>query len=203
MVNQPRHDRLSTTVAIIGAGAAGLMAAIWAARGGARVVLLEGTGKPGQKILISGGGRCNVLPGQALVSDFHTSGSPNTLRKILAAWPLPDVRRFFEQDLAVPLALEEESGKLFPASNRARTVLDALLAAAQAAGVDLRLQSRVSGLERRGGAGWLVRLGSGESSQPPGGAGVGRLVRSGYGQRWRGPRIARELGHASFRPIPR
>ena len=187
MVNQARHEDPPRTVAIVGAGAAGLMAAIWAARSGAPVVLLEGTGKPGQKILISGGGRCNVLPGQASVSDFQTSGSPNTLRKILAAWPLPDVRRFFEQDLAVPLALEEDSGKLFPVSNRARTVLDALLAAAQAAGVELRLQSRVTGLERHDG-GWLVRLESGESITAARVVlATGGLSVPEHGQRRRGP----------------
>ncbi len=70
-------------IVIIGAGAAGIMAAIWAADGSHPVLLLEGNDRPGKKILISGGGRCNVLPSQAVPEDFHTDGSLHTLAKIL------------------------------------------------------------------------------------------------------------------------
>lgn len=149
-------------VVVVGAGAAGLMAAIFAAHGRHPVILLEATDKPGQKILISGGGRCNVLPSRVSPADYHTDGSPNTVKKILAAWPLGQVRKFFEDDLTVPLVVEEESGKLFPLSNRASTVLDALLGAAQASGVTLRLQARAAGVEAAGDR-WLVRLESGET----------------------------------------
>lgn len=148
-------------IVIIGAGAAGLMAAIHAAGGARPVILLEATERPGQKILISGGGRCNVLPAQARHTDFHTDASSQTVRKILAAWPLPAVRAFFEDRLSVPLTLEAETGKLFPADNRARTVLDALLTAVNQRGGTLRMGARVAALEPTG-AGWLVRLASGE-----------------------------------------
>jgi predicted Rossmann fold flavoprotein len=182
-------------VVVVGAGAAGLTAAIFAARQGKRAVLLEGTQKPGQKILISGGGRCNVLPSRASHLDFHSDASPNILRKILAAWPLEHARRFFEDDLRVPLALEEESGKLFPASNRARTVLDALLNAAQGAGVELLSGARAVGVERAG-EGWQVRLESGE--RLPAGRVVlatGGLSVPSTGSDGAGLRIAAELGH--------
>ena len=82
-----KHGRVNAPIVVVGAGAAGLTAAIWATVEGRRAILLEGTLKPGQKILISGGGRCNVLPVDRQPRDFHTDGSPNTLRKILAAWP--------------------------------------------------------------------------------------------------------------------
>ena len=68
-------DRLP--VVVVGAGAAGLMAAIHAAAGTRPVLLLEGSERPGQKILISGGGRCNVLPSQASHTDFVSDSSPN------------------------------------------------------------------------------------------------------------------------------
>lgn len=186
---------LEAPVVVIGAGAAGLTAAIFAAQGGRPTLLLEGAQKPGQKIIISGGGRCNVLPGRASHLDFHSDASPNTLRKILAAWPLVRVRRWFEEDLDVPLVLEEESGKLFPASNRARTVLDALLDAAHAAGVELRLGARVVALERAAD-GWRVRLESGEAMNASRVIlAAGGLSVPSTGSDGAGLRIARELGH--------
>ncbi len=187
---------------VIGAGAAGLTAAIWAAQGARPVILLEGTDKPGQKILISGGGRCNVLPSAASPSDFHTDGSSNTVRKVLAAWPLEQVRRWFEEALSTPLALEEESGKLFPASNRARTVLDALLSAARLRRVELLLRSRMYGLERRGD-GWLVRLEAGEAIEAARVVlATGGLSVPSTGSDGAGLRIARELGHSVIPTYP-
>src|SRR5262245_50301071 len=113
-----REERLP--VVVIGAGAAGFMAAIFAARGG-RVLLLERTRDGGRKILMSGGGRCNVLPSAIDPRRFVTASSPHTLKKLLLSWPLPEQRRFFEERLGIALALEEETGKLFPVSNRSRT----------------------------------------------------------------------------------
>src|SRR3954468_9441227 len=104
-------------VAVIGAGAAGTMAAIFAARGGADTVLLERTKDGGRKILISGGGRCNVLPALLDESRFVTDSSPNTLRKIVRSWPLAQQIAFFEQEVGIALAEETESAKLFPVSN--------------------------------------------------------------------------------------
>jgi predicted Rossmann fold flavoprotein len=131
-------------VAVVGAGAAGLMAAIFAARASAaRVIVLERTRDGGRKILVSGGGRCNVLPAVAAPERFVTSSSPNTLRKLLLAWPLAEQRAFFEDDLRVPLALEADSGKLFPLSNRARDIRDGLVALAERAGVEVRRNAHV------------------------------------------------------------
>ena len=98
------------------------MAAIWSARGGARTVLLEGSKACGLKILISGGGRCNVLPSASNHKDFFTSGSKNVVKRLFRTWRLADVRGFFEQEMEIPLVLEEESGKLFPECQQARPV---------------------------------------------------------------------------------
>ncbi|MEX0892060.1 MAG: NAD(P)/FAD-dependent oxidoreductase, partial [Gemmatimonadota bacterium] len=131
---------------VIGAGAAGLMAALHAGRAGADVVLVERTADGGRKILISGGGRCNVLPGRAEPGRYVTDSSPNTLRRMLASWPLEEQRAFFEHELGMAMVLEEETGKLFPASNRARDVRDGLVAAVRAAGVRTWFGSSVTGL---------------------------------------------------------
>jgi predicted Rossmann fold flavoprotein len=123
-----------TGVAVIGAGAAGATAALFAARAGAEALLLERTRDGGRKILISGGGRCNILPARLDETRFVTDSSPHTLRNIVRSWPLAEQRAFFEQELGLPLVEEAESGKLFPASNKARDVRDGLLALAARAG---------------------------------------------------------------------
>lgn len=142
-------------VIVVGAGAAGFMAAIAARGAGARVTVLESTADGGRKILISGGGRCNVLPADAAPERF-VSDSPRTLvRALLGGWPLREQTRFFANEAGVPLALEAESGKLFPASNRAKDVRDGLAAVAAARGVAFRFRSPVSGIRPVNGT-WLL-----------------------------------------------
>jgi len=196
---RPRDAELP--VVIVGAGAAGLMAAIFAASGPRPVLLLEGTERPGQKILISGGGRCNVLPSRCLPSDFVSDGSPHLVAKILRAWPLDAVRRFFEEDLGVPLRLEAETGKLFPVADRARSVLDALLTAVSRRGVHLRLGARMTGLVQ--GDAWQVQLAGGETIA------AGRVILAtgglsvpATGSDGAGLNVARALGHAMVDTYP-
>lgn len=178
------------------------MAAIFAAGGSRPVLLLEGGDRPGKKILISGGGRCNVLPSQAAPEDFHTDSSPYALAKILRSWPLAEVRRFFEAELRVPLTLEVESGKLFPTSNRARDVLTALLTAAQARGVALEVGARVTDLQPEAG-GWRVALADGRALR------AGRVILAtgglsvpATGSDGAGLAITRALGHVIVPPYP-
>ncbi|MBK9976695.1 MAG: aminoacetone oxidase family FAD-binding enzyme [Gemmatimonadetes bacterium] len=146
-----------THIVVIGAGAAGSMAAIFAARGGARTTLLERTRDGGRKILISGGGRCNVLPLTVDESRFVTDSSANTLRKIVRSWPLDAQVRFFEDELGVPLVEEVESLKRFPASHKARDVRDALLARARRDGAEIRFDTLVTGFAPHAG-GWRVTI---------------------------------------------
>jgi predicted Rossmann fold flavoprotein len=140
------HLLVTRRVAVIGAGAAGTMAAIFAAESGAETLLLERTRDGGRKILISGGGRCNVLPARLDEARFVTDSSPNTLRKIVRAWPLAEQIAFFERELGIPLVEETESLKLFPASHRARDVRDGLLAHAGYRGVVVHLSTVVTDL---------------------------------------------------------
>jgi len=137
-------------LAIVGAGAAGLMAGIWAGRSGAGrpIVLLDGARKPGAKILVAGGGRCNVTHHEVGERDFAGS-TPAAIRKILRRFDVPRTVEFF-RDLGVELK-REETGKLFPVSDDAATVLEALLRAARLAGADLRAAWRVERVRREGG----------------------------------------------------
>ena len=142
-------------VVVIGAGAAGTMAAIFAAGTGAETILLERTRDGGRKILISGGGRCNVLPSILDETRFVTDSSPNTLRKIVRSWPLAQQVAFFEHEVGIPLVEEPEARKLFPASHKARDVRDGLLALARSRGAEIRFDTLTSDVAPHGDR-WLV-----------------------------------------------
>lgn len=190
-------------IVIIGAGAAGLTAAVFAAGEGRRVLLLERTRDGGRKILVSGGGRCNVLPSRLEPERFVTDSSPNTLRKILLSWPLAEQRRFFEEEVGIPLALETETGKLFPVSNRARDVRDGLVALAARRGVETRFDALVDDLAPRTGGGWSVRLRAGEEiSAAAVILATGGLSLPGTGSDGIGFEIARRLGHTVHPTYP-
>ena len=84
-------------IMVVGAGAAGLAAAIFAARSGQPVTVIESTDDGGRKILISGGGRCNVLPEALEPGRFVTDSSPALVRRFLRSWPIRAQREFFER----------------------------------------------------------------------------------------------------------
>lgn len=138
------------------------MAAIFAAAADADVRLYERTPDGGRKILISGGGRCNVLPVRIEESRFVTDSSPASLRKMVRSWPLRDQIVFFERDVGIPLAEETASGKLFPVSNRARDVRDGLFALARRRGVEILTGALVTDvLPNADGPGWRIeRMGA-------------------------------------------
>ena len=138
------------------------MAAIFAAGGGAETLLLERTAEGGKKILISGGGRCNVLPMRLDESRFVTASSPNVMRKMIRSWPLAEQVAFFEQELGIPLVEERESAKLFPASHRARDVRDGLLACAAARGATLVANTTVTGVTPDAGR-WRIERERGDA----------------------------------------
>jgi predicted Rossmann fold flavoprotein len=125
-------------VIVIGAGAAGLMAALRAAERGKRTLLLEKNKKPGVKILMSGGTRCNIThdtDNRGIVAAYGPPGK--FLHSPLAALTVQNTIEFFEAEgVAVKI---EETGKVFPVSNKAVDVLQALLARLQRSGAMLAL----------------------------------------------------------------
>ncbi|MDT3778313.1 NAD(P)/FAD-dependent oxidoreductase [Nitrospira sp. MA-1] len=136
-------------IAIIGAGAAGLAAAIFAAETNPNlsIALLDGAKTLGAKILVSGGGRCNVTNQRVTASDFH--GNRKLIERILRRFDEQATVRWFDS-LGVPLQTEA-TGKLFPKSNKARTVLDGLLRRCEALNVSLLTHHLVRDLTRAGG----------------------------------------------------
>ncbi|MEO8295313.1 MAG: aminoacetone oxidase family FAD-binding enzyme [Gemmatimonadota bacterium] len=182
-------------VVVVGAGAAGTMAAIHAAVRGHDVELLERTRDGGRKILISGGGRCNILPARLDESRFITDSSPHTLRNIIRSWPLQEQITFFEHQLKLPLVEETESGKLFPISNKARDVRDGLISLAVGRGARFVPNTLVTGIAPTG-TDWRVEQESG-----PAFLADAVIVASGglsvpaTGSDGRGLTILRNLGH--------
>lgn len=168
----------SCDIAIIGCGAAGLMAAIWAGRtahatgGEPRIVALDGARTLGAKILVAGGGRCNVTH-DVVDETAYAGSSPHAIRKVLLRFDVARTVEFF-REIGVELN-REDTGKLFPVTDEARTVLSALLAAARDAGVELRHPARVVDVAR-GDTGFQLRLG-------PLGDGAGRNDRVIFAQR--------------------
>ena len=131
---------------IVGAGAAGLMAAIETAKRGRRVLLLEKNSKPGVKILMSGGTRCNLTQNTdtaGILSAFGKEG--RFLHSALAAFSNTDLIDFFNQR-RVPTKIEP-TGKVFPRSDRAKDVLDALVSDAAENNVALNLNEPVHTIE--------------------------------------------------------
>jgi len=98
-------------VAVVGGGPAGLTAAIFAARQGAHVILIDRKADLGQKLLLSGGGRCNILPTATTPEEYVTDSSPFTLRNILLSWPLEDVRFFLEVEAKLKIKTDPATGK--------------------------------------------------------------------------------------------
>ncbi|HTO92567.1 MAG TPA: NAD(P)/FAD-dependent oxidoreductase [Candidatus Sulfotelmatobacter sp.] len=135
------------SVAVVGAGAAGLTAAIRAAESGAHVTLLNAHPKVGLKILMSGGTRCNVTHREVTAADYF-GGSRNVVARILRAFTPDQTREWFES-LGVALKLED-TGKYFPVTDDAQTVLDALLRECSRLGVELRAGARVVHIDVEG-----------------------------------------------------
>jgi predicted Rossmann fold flavoprotein len=181
---------------VIGGGAAGIVAAIFAASRGVETLLLERTRDGGRKILISGGGRCNVLPARLDERRFVTDSSPNTLRNLLRSWPLADQIAFFESDVGLRLVEETVSAKLFPASQRARDVRDGLLALASRRGARFIPDTFVTDVSPAPGGWRVVR----ETAAPLEADAVvmatGGLSVPATGSDGQGLAILRRLGHA-------
>jgi predicted Rossmann fold flavoprotein len=196
-----RTDSFSAAdIAIVGAGAAGLAAAIFARRANPTrsVLLLDGAKKPGAKILISGGGRCNVTNRVVSERDFW-GGRRSIIRRVLRTFTANDAVEFF-RELAVSLH-QEGDGKLFPDSGHARDVLNALLRGAEAAGVQLASDRRVLQVERSEG-GFLVATTSGAIQSRSVVLATGGESLPKTGSDGAGFEFARSLGHTIVPTTP-
>lgn len=146
---------------VIGGGPSGLMAAIAAGEQGARVLLIDKGNKLGRKLAISGGGRCNVtnrLPVEEIIK--HIPGNGRFLYSAFTVFNNEDIIAFFEE-LGIKLK-EEDHGRMFPVSNKAQSVVDALLHKLHQLQVEIRVNCPVKDVHYKEGKVATVELHSGE-----------------------------------------
>ncbi len=131
-------------VAVVGAGASGLLCALECARGGKRVLVLEKDPLPARKILVSGNGRCNLTNRHVSPAAYHAD--PNLIESALAHFSFENCRHYFE-NLGV-LLTEQEQGRIFPATGKATAVADSLKAALKETGAELLCGYEVTHIQR-------------------------------------------------------
>ncbi|MDH4327354.1 MAG: NAD(P)/FAD-dependent oxidoreductase [Nitrospira sp.] len=197
------HKSSTWDVAIIGAGAAGLAAAIAAAEqatptGALRILLLDGAHTIGAKILVSGGGRCNVTHHEVSPTDFF--GNRRIIKNVLAAFPVENTITWFTS-MGVNLK-REDTGKLFPVTDKSRTVLNALLERCRERGVAIRPDHRVTDIEHSPDTGFAIRHSQGTLHAKKVILATGGRSLPKSGSDGSGYELARRLGHQVTATVP-
>lgn len=193
-------------IAIVGFGAAGMAAGIFAGQkaretgGRARIVALDGAKSIGAKILVSGGGRCNVTHDHITPADYN--GSKSIVRNVLAGFDEKATAMWFES-LGAPLK-PEEGGKMFPASDSARTVVQALVRRCAELDVRIRLGHRVEEITPpvHPAAEFVVRHRHGELLAARVIIATGGRALPGSGSDGSGYDLVRRLGHGVSETYP-
>jgi predicted Rossmann fold flavoprotein len=190
-------------IAIVGGGAAGLAAAIFAGEaagpsGSRSIVVLDGAKTIGAKILVSGGGRCNVTHEVVTPADYF--GNRRIIKNVLAAFSVEAATKWFAS-MRVELK-REDTGKLFPVTDKARTILDALLTRCRELGVIIHRDHRVTGVEVSSESGFVLRHSQGKLHATrvilaTGGRSIPKSGSDGFGFT-----LARRLGHSVTATVP-
>ncbi len=191
---------MKTDVCIIGAGPAGLMSAIFAAQSRATVVVIEKNQVPGRKLLLTGGGRCNITH-TGTVDDFVRvyGKSGRFLRHCLHEFS-PDATREFFSRIGIETKVDEQ-GCVFPMSERAGDVRDALLGQCLKLGVQFIFGRGVGEIEKRGD-GFAIFAGSEIASAPKVVIATGGMSYPATGSTGDGYKLAKSLRHTIIEPRP-
>jgi len=140
---------MSKTLTIIGAGPAGMTAALFAARAGAQVTLIDGNPTVGRKLLVTGAGRAN-LTNRELAAERYTCADPAWLESVLSRFGYAELNAFFES-IGV-LTYSTHDGWCYPLSESAQTVVDAFAAALDEACVNVLLNHGVISIRNTPGS---------------------------------------------------
>lgn len=146
---------VSADIAVIGAGAAGMMAAITAASGGGRVVIYEKNERVGKKLLATGNGKCNLSNMDMDITHYYT-GHPELAGRILSQFTVLDTIAFFNH---IGMIIREKNGYLYPFSEQASTVLDILRLRLEDLSVKVHCKCEITSVERVTGGKLMVRAG--------------------------------------------
>ncbi len=187
---------MRTEILIIGGGAAGLAAAC-ALSNRRRVVLLEKQPRVGRKLLATGNGRCNMTRLGASARDYH--GSPEAAEKVNRRFPPEKVRAFFESIGLMSVA--DDVGRVYPRSNQAASVLDALRLCAQERGCEMICDCAAQSIRPMNG-GYEVRAGERTFFAKKVLIAAGGLAGSKLGACGDGYRLFEQLGHSSAPRFP-
>jgi predicted Rossmann fold flavoprotein len=186
-------------ICIIGGGASGMMAGIAAGQAGGRVVLLERNKRLGKKLLVTGNGRCNFTNTRITVDNYHGQ-DPAFVQGALRRFTHQETLDFFTHLGVVP-EVEEETGKIFPASGQAGSILDLLRWELEALGVQVRTEAQVERIELKDK--FNIYLADGQRLQ------AGKLILATGGKAHpqsgsdgAGLEFAKKLGHRIIPPRP-
>lgn len=186
-------------IGVIGAGPAGMTAAIAAAERGARVILFEQKERVGQKILVTGNGKCN-LTNTRLSGEFYHGTHRGFAEDILKRFPLRDTIAYFTR---LGIYTRNRNGGLYPYSEQASAVLDALRMELRRLFVEIRTECRITGVIPKNAAGFCIKGGEGSKEQ------VDRVILAAgsraapkTGSDGSGYKIAGNLGIRVIKPLP-
>lgn len=189
-------------IIIAGGGAAGLMAAISAARQGAEVTILEGMERPGKKLLLTGNGRCNLTNMDPSLPDAYHGSGKEIARALTLQFGAEQTCRFFEE---IGLLLREKNGYVYPYSDRSGSVLDVLLAEVHRLKIKLKLSERITAIlpsEDAEAGRWIVKTASWSYQGDAVILACGSKCLPATGSDGSGYGLARALGHRICTPAP-
>lgn len=190
---------MKKTVIVIGGGASGMMAAVFAARTGVRVTLLEHTDRVGKKILSTGNGKCN-LTNLYQGEECYRSQNQDFPGKVLERFPVSETLKFFEDLGILP---KNKNGYIYPNSEQASAVLDVLRAEVVHLGVEVICGCEVKSIGRgNGGMGFDVRTSKGLMKADSLILAAGSKAAPNTGSDGSGYELAKQLGHRVIQPLP-
>ena len=194
---------MSKRVIVIGGGASGMTAAIFAARQGAAVTLLEHMDRVGKKILSTGNGKCN-LTNRRMDASCYRSSAPEFPMEVLGRFGEPETEAFFEE---LGIVLKDRNGYLYPASGQASSVLDALREELSRLGVNIvtecgEAEVAAPGSGKGGNQEWTVLCKKGRFCSDALILAAGSKAAPSTGSDGSGYDLAKRLGHRIIRPLP-
>lgn len=188
---------MGKTIVVIGGGASGLVAAITAARSGAKVTILEQNNRLGKKILSTGNGRCNLANTNQNEINYRSSDASFT-RQVLSCFPLEQTLTFFRE---LGIYTKDKNGYLYPRSNQAASVVEALKLEAGRLRIKCKTQEEVTGIQKND-AGFTVFTKTWHYECDRVILACGSKASLAEGSERTGYQLAEKLGHTIVEPLP-